>query len=164
VTYRIQEFLCNENVRTALRDGIRNIQTKHPFTIDGWVLLPNDLHCIWTQQEDDSNFGIRWAMIKHFITKRCGPDLCRNDWMNASKWKRNGSTLWQRRFCEHMIRDEDDFNKHMNYIHFNPVKHGLVTYVKDCPHSTFHRCVKRGFYPPDWGGVGTDTNYADYGE
>ncbi|MBC8551327.1 MAG: transposase [Candidatus Brocadiales bacterium] len=165
VTYRRQEFLCNENVRTALRDGISDVQTKHPFTIDGWVLLPNHLHCIWTLPEHDSNFGIRWAMIKRFITKRCGPDLRRDDWMNASKRKRNESTIWQRRFWEHMIRDEDDFNKHLNYIHFNPVKHGLVTCVKDWPHSTFHRCVREGIYPPDWGGDGTyDTNDKDYGE
>ncbi len=63
VTYRRQEFLCNENVQTALGDGIRDVQTKHPFTIDGWVLLPNHLHCIWTLPEDDSNFGVCWAMI-----------------------------------------------------------------------------------------------------
>ena len=165
VTYRRQEFLCNENVRTALHDGIRDVQTKHPFTIDGWVLLPNHLHCIWTLPENDSNFGIRWAMIKRFTTKRCGLELRRDDWINASKRQRNESTIWQRRFWEHMIRDQDDFNKHMNYIHFNPVKHGLVTSVKDWPHSTFHRCVRQGFYPPDWGGGGMDdTNNADYGE
>ncbi|GAX59219.1 transposase and inactivated derivatives [Candidatus Scalindua japonica] len=63
-----------------------------------------------------------------------------------------------------MIRDEDDYNRHMNYIHYNPVKHGLVSSVNDWPYSTFHRCVKKGLYPPDWGGDGTDTNEASYGE
>ena len=74
VTYRRQRFLCNETVRTALREGIRETQTTHPFTIDGWVLLPDHLHCIWTLPVDDADFGIRWAMIKRYVTKQCNPD------------------------------------------------------------------------------------------
>ena len=82
VTYRRQQFLCNENVREALRCGIWDVQSTHPFTIDGWVLLPDHLHCIWTLPLDDANFGTRWAMIKRFVTKQCGLDLRREDWMN----------------------------------------------------------------------------------
>ena len=93
VTYRRQKLLCNENVRAALRNGIRHTRQKHPFTIDGWVLLPDHLHCIWTLPPDNANFGSRWAMIKRFVTKQCGPDLQRDDWMNKSKTKRNESTL-----------------------------------------------------------------------
>ena len=72
VTYRRQKFLCNQTVRNALRDAIRNTQTTHPFTIDAWVLLPDHLHCIWTLPPNDANFGLRWAMIKRFVTKQCG--------------------------------------------------------------------------------------------
>lgn len=85
VTYRRQTFLCNENVRKALRDGIRNTQTMHPFTIDAWVLLLDHIHCIWTLPPNDANFGMRWAMIKRFVTKQYKPDLHHADWMSESK-------------------------------------------------------------------------------
>ncbi len=91
-------------------------------------------------------------MIKTGFSKRAKNLFHRNEWMTDSKRKYREATTWQRRFWEHMIRDEDDFRKHMDYLHFNPVKHGLVKRVKDWPYSTFHRLVKNGFYPPDWGG------------
>ncbi len=90
-------------------------------------------------------------MIKRFVTKQCGPALRRDDWMSASKRKRNESTLWQRRFWEHQIRDERDYEMHMNYPHYNLVKPGLVKNVSDWPHSTFHRYVQEGVYDQDWG-------------
>jgi len=149
VSYRRQKILCHENVRQALREGIREVQKTHPFIIDGWVLLPDHLHCIWTLPPDDADFGIRWAMIKRFVTKQCNW-LRRSDLMTASKRKRKESTLWQRRFWEHQIRDELDYEKHMDYIHYNPVKHGFTTAVKDWPYSTFHRYVKEGIYDENW--------------
>lgn len=84
--------------------------------------------------------------------------------MNELKRRRNESTIWQRRFWEHQIRDETDFKRHMDYIHFNPVKHGLTKCVKDWPYSTFHRYVKNGVYPEDWGGNGETTYNEDFGE
>ena len=144
VTYRRQRFLCDENVRDALRNAIQSTRTTHPFKIDGWVLLPDHLHCIWTLPSDDANFGVRWAMIKRFVTKLCGPDLHRDDWMNESKRRRKESTIWQRRFWEHLIRDERDYEKHMDYIHYNPVKHGYVKSVIEWPYSTFQRYVRQG--------------------
>jgi putative transposase len=111
---------------------------KHPFTIDALVLLPDHMHCIWALPQSDASFGIRWAMIKRFVTKRCGLDLHRDDWMNKSKRRRKESTIWQRRFWEHQIRDEQDYAIHMDYIHFNPVKHGYVQNVIDWQYSTFH--------------------------
>lgn len=164
VTYRRQRFLCNENIREALRGGIRDVQTIHPFTIDGWVLLPDHLHCIWTLPTDDADFGVRWAMIKRFVTKKCGPDLRREDWMNESKRRRKESTIWQRRFWEHQIRDDRDYENHMDYLHFNPVKHGLVGKVKEWPHSTFHRYVGKGVYHQNWAGDGVETIAKEYGE
>jgi putative transposase len=79
VTYRRQEFLCDKHVRDALRNAIRETKTVFPFTIDGWVLLPDHLHCIWTLPPDDAAFSKRWAMIKRFVTKGCGPSLYRTE-------------------------------------------------------------------------------------
>lgn len=164
VTHRRQKFLCNDAVRIALRAGIRDVQQKYPFTIDGWVLLPNHLHCIWTLPEDDADFGMRWAMIKRFVTKQCGSGLYCDDWMSESKRKRNESTLWQRRFWEHQIRDDADYETHMDYLHYNPVKHGLVKQVKDWPHSKFHRYVRDGAYDESWGDSYIENVETDFGE
>ena len=79
VTYRRQLFLCDERVRTALREGIKIAQSKHPFTIDAWVLLPDHLHCIWTLPLDDADFGIRWAIIKRFVTQQYNPEFKRDE-------------------------------------------------------------------------------------
>jgi putative transposase len=164
VTYRRNGFLCNENIRSALRDGIQTTRMIHPFDIDAWVLLPDHLHCVWTLPPNDANFGIRWAMIKRFVSQHCGPDLHRDEWMNASKRQRRESTIWQRRFWEHMIRDERDFEKHVDYIHYNPVKHNWVPRAVDWPYSTFHRYVRKGLYSKDWGCGGIVKADQNFGE
>ena len=164
VTYRRQKFLCDDPVRDALRQAIQETRTTSPFVIDGWVLLPDHLHCIWTLPECDVEFGKRWAMIKRFVSKRCGSILFHDEWRNDSKRRRNESTVWQRRFWEHMIRDEKDFSQHMDYLHYNPVRHGLVASVKDWPFSTFHRLVEAGIYPEDWGGRGDAQEGEVFGE
>jgi putative transposase len=115
------------------------------------VLLPDHIHCIWTLPENDCDYSKRWGMIKAGFSKRAKHLFHRNEWMSDSKRKHREAAVWQRRFWEHMIRDEDDFRRHLDYLHFNPVKHGLVKCVRDWPHSTFHRFVKDGFYPQDWG-------------
>lgn len=84
--------------------------------------------------------------------------------MTRSKRKHREGTVWQRRFYEHVIRDERDFNQHMNYIHYNPVKHGLVRQVAEWPYSTFHRLVRQGIYPPDWAAGPTDFEDTEFGE
>ena len=164
VTFRRQHILCDDHVRAALREAIHAIRAVCPFTIDGLVLLPDHLHCIWTLPPDDADFGKRWAMIKRFVTKQCGPTLLRDEWLTDSKRRRNESTLWQRRFWEHTIRDETDYLRHMEYLHYNPVKHGLVKSVKDWQFSTFHRYVKEGVYPEDWGGRGDEEAGENFGE
>jgi putative transposase len=164
VTYRRQAFLCDERVRTALREGIKATQLTHPFTIDAWVLLPDHLHTIWTLPLDDAHFGIRWALIKRFVTKQCNAEFKRNELMNPSKLKRKESTFWQRRFWEHQIRDESDFQKYVDYIHYNPMKHGLVKKVSDWPYSTFHRYVAQGRYGVDWAGVAGEEDLTGFGE
>jgi putative transposase len=154
VTYRRQAFLCDQTVRNALRNAINKVRVQHPFQIDTWVLLPDHIHTIWTLPENDANFSLRWQLIKRYVTRECGAYLNRPEWLNASKTKHQESTLWQRRFWEHQIRDERDYQAHMDYCHYNPVKHGLVKRVQDWPYSSFHKQVRLGQYPIDWAGEG----------
>ena len=151
VTFRRQKILCEPEIRESLRTAIKSVRENHPFVIDAWVLLPDHLHCLWKMPENDMDFAKRWAMIKRSVTKTCGARYYRDDWMNVSKKRRKESTLWQRRYWEHLIRDEEDLNRHRDYIHYNPVKHGLVNRVVDWPYSTFHGYVKRGVYSNQWG-------------
>lgn len=113
------------------------VQSTHPFRIDAWVLLPEHLHCIWTLPEGDMNFSKRWGLIKANFSREL-------------KGQRT-TPVWQNRFWEHLIRDDRDLQTHLDYIHYNPVKHGLVESPKDWPYSTFHRYVQEGFYPLNWG-------------
>ncbi len=153
VAYRRQPILCDAPIRSALRAAIETVRTTRPFTIDAWVLLPDHLHCIWTLPEGDADFSTRWMMIKRSVSLACREIYHRADWMTASKSKHRESTIWQRRFWEHQIRDEDDLVRHVDYIHFNPVKHGNVQRVGDWPYSTFHRYVRDGIYTSDWSGA-----------
>lgn len=126
------------------------VRETHPFVVEAWVLLPDHMHCIWTLPEGDTGYSKRWGLIKSTFTKGA------KGWMptpppNASRRKHREGTVWQRRSWEHMLRDDRDFSNHCDYIHYNPVKHGLVTAPGDWPYSTFHRAVHAGLYPPDWG-------------
>ena len=120
------------------------MRVARPFVIDAWVLLPDHLHCLWTLPDGDADFSTRWMMIKRAVSLACREDYRRADWVTASKLKHRESTIWQRRFWEHQIRDENDFARHVDYIHFNPVKHGHGQRAVDWPHSTFHRYVRDG--------------------
>ena len=153
VTYRRQPVLCDQTVRHALRDAIGRVREKRPFTIDAWVLLPDHLHCLWTLPPGDADYSTRWNMIKRRVSVACAAEYKRTEWLTESKRRHRESTLWQRRFWEHHIRDQDDFNRHMDYLHHNPVKHGLCNHASDWRYSTFHRYVARGVYPRDWCGV-----------
>lgn len=121
-SYKLQRFLCDPDERSALRNGITETRRNYPFNIDAWVSLSGHLHCIWILPPDDGDYRKRWASIKRFVSKQCGKFLYRDELMTASKRKRNESTVWQRRYWEHMIRDQDDLNRHRDYIHWKPVK------------------------------------------
>jgi putative transposase len=152
VTDRRRPILCDPPVRAALREALRSVRAAHPFDIDSWVLLPDHLHCIWVLPDGDTAFPRRWAMVKRAVTQRCGSSLHVESWATPSKRRRHESTLWQRRYWEHQIRDAGDLNRHRDYLHWNPVKHGYVSRVSDWPYSTFHRFVRQEHYAPDWGG------------
>lgn len=153
VTYRRRPILCDALVRSALRNAIQTTRARYPFTIDAWVLLPDHFHCLWTLPVGDADFALRWNRIKRAVSLACAADYHRADWMTTSKTKHRESTIWQRRFWEHCIRNEIDYAKHVDYIYINPVKHALVAQVADWPYSTFHRDVSRGIYPRDWAGT-----------
>ena len=108
VAYRRQSILCDEAIRNALRASIETVRVARPFIIDAWVLLPDHLHCVWTLPDDDADFSTRWMIIKRAVSLACGEDYRRADWLSASKFKHRESTIWQRRFWEHQICDEND--------------------------------------------------------
>ena len=137
--------------RKILREVISEVRRKYPFAIDAWVLLPDHLHCIWTLPEADGDFSKRWGLIKAGFSRKAKPLLHKTVWMTDSKERHRESTIWPRRFWEHQIRDEGDLHRHLDYIHYNPVKHGLVANPIDWPYSTFHRYVQEGLYPINWG-------------
>ena len=131
-----------------LRQVVREVRHRFPFVIHAWVVLPEHLHCILELPEGEWDFAVRWRLIKMHFSK----GIPAHEPLNASRMKRGERGVWQRRYWEHWIRDEDDYRAHMDYVHINPLKHGLVARVGDWPYSTFHRLVEEGVYPADWAG------------
>jgi putative transposase len=132
-----------------LRATVRATQQRHPFHIDAWVVLPEHMHCLWTLPEGDANFALRWKVIKFAFAKR----LPKSESLNTIQRRRGERGIWQRRYWEHLIRDDLDYQQHIDYIHRNPIKHGHVQRLLDWPYSSFHRAVRQGLYPADWGGA-----------
>jgi putative transposase len=131
-----------------LRAAFRDTRRRHPFAIDAVAVLPDHLHTIWTLPEGDDNFAIRWQLIKAGFSR----GLPQGEPVSASRLRKRERGIWQRRCWEHTLRDEGDFARHVDYIHFNAVKHGHVERVADWPFSSFHRMVRLGFYPENWAG------------
>jgi putative transposase len=131
----------------ALRDAIRQTQQSQPFTIDATVILPDHLHMVMTLPDGDADYPNRWRLIKRRFT-----DVVAKLSEVVPRHRNGEVALWQRRYWEHTIRDEKDFERHVDYIHYNPMKHGLVARVQDWPHSSFHRYVRDGVLPVDWAG------------
>lgn len=131
-----------------LRQVYGSVQNHHPFETIAICVMPDHLHAIWTLPEEVSDFPLRWSLIKSRFSKAL-PDVAQR---SASKLTKREKGIWQRRYWEHVIRDETDLARHVDYIHFNPVKHGLVSQVSDWPYSSFQRYVACGVLPIDWGG------------
>ena len=130
----------------ALRAAFARVQLRRPFTMDAVVVLPDHLHCLWTLPQGDADFSMRWHAIKSAFSK----GLPKTEALSARRIVKGERGIWQRRFWEHTIRDEKDLECHVDYIHYNPVKHGHVSRPADWPHSSFRRYVQRGIYPLDW--------------
>ncbi len=149
--------LLVENI-ALLREAFRTTRRERPFRIDAMVVLPDHLHAVWTLPPGDAEFPIRWRLIK----SRFSLAVPRGERIRPSRAMKGERGIWQRRYWEHLIRDDTDFRNHVEYSHFNPVKHGLVRRVADWPHSTFHRYVRAGMYPREWAAAFSET--ADFGE
>jgi putative transposase len=132
-----------------LKTSFRRVMRLHPFEIDSIAVLPDHLHCIWMLPENDSDFSIRWRLIKSDFT-RGYLSVSAGEISNSRRMKKEKG-IWQRRFWEHMIRDEADLNMHRDYIHYNPVKHGLADSPSEWEYSSFISFVSKGLYQPDWG-------------
>lgn len=143
-----------------LRAAFRTAHGEKPFTIDAIAILPDHLHVIMTLPDADADFPGRWKRIKSLFTHRLaasGASIPRNH--------RGEFALWQRRFWEHTVRDDAEFERCADYVHYNPVKHGLVASPVDWPHSSFHRYVRAGILPADWGGSGKiNGNFGERGD
>lgn len=131
-----------------LRECVRATRARYPFHIDAWVVLPEHMHCLWTLPEGDADFALRWKVIKRAFSKRLPATEART----STHLARGERGIWQRRYWEHLIRDDADYQRHFDYIHYNPVKHGHAQRVVDWPYSSFHRAVRAGLYATDWVG------------
>ena len=138
----------SERILVQRVDALRNafVQTRRelPFRVEAMVVLPEHLHCIWSLPDGDADFSLRWQRIKARFTH-----LCRDGGVAPAATVRHAA-IWQKRFWEHLLRDEQDFERHVDYIHFNPVKHGHTTRAIDWPYSSIHRYVRSGVISPDW--------------
>lgn len=150
---------------TLLTDAITDLRRPYavamqrmPFKTTAICILPDHLHAIWTLPKGDADYSRRWSLIKSRFSMALPSDGQRS----ASKSRRREKGIWQRRFWEHQIRDQADLERHVDYIHHNPVKHGLVARVQDWPYSSFHRYVRDGLLPEDWTGV--DSHAGRFGE
>ena len=130
-----------------LRQAIRYTKRKKPFHINAWVVLPDHMHCMWTLPNGDSDYSGRLSEIKKTFSK----SIPKTEYLSNTRPRRNERSIWQHRFWEHTIRDEVDYQRPMDYLHYNPVKHGLVDTVQQWPFSTLHRLVEQGVYPQEWG-------------
>jgi len=143
VGYRRKPIFADGERVELLRRSFREVKAKRPYDVLAAVVLPDHLHCLWCLPEGDADFSTRWQMVKTSFSRR----------MPAKKRKDGAKTIWQPRFYDHCIRDESDFQKHLDYIHFNPVKHGLVSSPGDWPYSSFAHFVALGCYAGNWGDV-----------
>ena len=150
-TYRRIKVLTDPPFYSALKEALGRVMAKYPFEIDAFVLLPDHLHCIWTLPPDDGDYAARWNIIKRLVSQTTCNEIA--PLLPASRSERKELGLWQRRFWEHQIRDEKDFAMHVDYIHWNPMKHGYVSRVVDWPYSSFHRYLRDGVYQKDWAGT-----------
>ena len=130
----------------ALREAWRYVRSRHPFRTDAVVILPDHLHAVWTLPSGDADFSLRWRLIKERFSRA----VPHGEPISASRRRAGERGIWQRRFLEHLVRNEADLAAHVDYIHYNPVRHGLVARAIDWPWSSIHREIRAGRMPADW--------------
>ena len=150
VTHERHPLFSDPMAVQLLADAISKVRERHPFEVEAQIVLPDHLHALWTLPDGDAKYATRWRLIKETFTRAfCQSNILPGRTETARA--RGEQPVWQRRFWEHLIRDERDFAAHLDYIHRNPVQHGLVSAPRDWPHSTFSQWVERGVYDPTWG-------------
>jgi putative transposase len=147
-----QSSLLTDGI-AELREATRRTQARYPFHIDAMVVLPDHIHAVWTLPSEDADFSMRWRLIKSHFAK----SIPKHERLSPVRRLRGERGIWQRRFWKHLIRDERDYARHVEYCYINPMKHGLVGRVRDWPFSSFHRDVKAGLFPEDWAGAVDET-------
>ena len=150
VTFHRRPILTSELGRACLRDAIDSVRKTRPFDIDAFVLLPDHLHVMWTLPIDDVDFSTRWRRIKELFTRAWRESGGSILGVSESQTGKGNRGIWQQRFWEHTIRDDDDYAAHADYIHYNPAKHALVRCPHEWRYSSFHRFVAEGTYSRDW--------------
>ncbi|HYN54456.1 MAG TPA: transposase [Methylotenera sp.] len=140
-----------------LRNVVKQVKNNHPFVIHSWVVLPEHMHCVIELPTNDADFATRWRLIKSGFSKA----IPKTEHRSEIRLKRGERGIWQRRYWEHLIKNDADYQAHMDYVHINPLKHALVKRVQDWPYSTFHRLVEKGIYPIDWAGDSNNALYDD---
>lgn len=151
VTYQRQKIFSSPPARVLFLKTIEYVYTYHPFTMEAYCLLPDHVHFLWQLPEEDADYSMRISSIKRHFSIKFRQQFNIPELENISRINRRESTIWQRRFWDHFIRDEDDLQRHIDYIHYNPVKHGLVNNVRDWQSSSFFDYVRLGYYDLNWG-------------
>ena len=163
VTDRRAQILGTDLARDLLRAAFLDcFQRWPPFRVDAMVMLREHMHAIWTLPPDDDDYPKRWGAIKKHFTQSWLALGGTEQSCSPSRIAHRRRGVWQRYYIEHTLRDERDYQRHFDYIHFNPVKHGLVERPGDWPYSTFQRWMKRGLYDPEWGDIsGESQDFSD---
>ena len=152
VTHQRRPVFAEPLARQLLRVAFREVKAKRPFHVDAIVLLPDHLHCVWSLPLGDADYPTRWRQIKKRFTQQYLVEGFSETPVSDGRNRQGDRGVWQRRYYEHMVRDEQDLKRCVDYLHLNPVKHRLVERVSDWPWSSFHRYVRLGEYSADWGG------------
>jgi len=165
VTYGRHNIFSIPKVRSILHESIEYVKNRHPFTMVAFCILPDHIHFIWHLPAGDADYSMRIGQIKSRFSKQYKLMLDNTIERSISREMRRELSIWQRRFWEHWIQDEADLNRHIDYIHYNPVKHGLVSSVREWKESSFHSFVEAGYYEINWGeGYQVDEKKYQYGE
>ena len=142
-----------------LRDVVRRVRLRHPFYINAWVVLPDHMHCIWTLPKGDDDYANRIRLLKTLFSK----EIPKTESRSNVRQRKGERGIWQRRYWEHTICDDRDYASHMDYLHYNPVKHGYVGKVMDWPYSSFQHHVQQGHYPEHWGASNIELDVGEPG-
>ena len=144
----------------ALRQAVKMVKQRHPFHIDAMVVLSDHLHTVWTLPAGDKDYPARWMLIKTAFSRQ----INKSEWRSQSRISKCERGIWQRRYWEHLIRDARDFIRHVDYIYYNPVKHGYTARASEWPYSSIHRYISSGIIGKNWGVDDTVTRKGEYGE